>query len=90
MTSRRIDIGLDQPGKTPKAVGRCVVCKGAVREVLRHHDAIHDPHGVIGPGYRPIRPSYTAVDGYACDDCGLFYVRPPPDKEHLDALLSVR
>jgi hypothetical protein len=66
-----------EKAREPKAVGQCVVCKADVKERLVRHAPLHDPHGVIGPSYRPLRAGYTEVNDYECIGCGLLYARAP-------------
>lgn len=58
-------------------VFRCVVCVGPLEVKRRHHQAIEDPHGAFGPGYRPLACAWTENDGFTCPRCGLHYDKAP-------------
>lgn len=55
-----------------ETVAECRVCGGRIVEKTVFHPAVHDPHGVIGPGYRPLRNSWKE-SRYHCGGCGIKY-----------------
>jgi transcriptional regulator with XRE-family HTH domain len=73
---------LKLPPPEPKpAPSRCAVCDGELAPKIQHVAAIEDHHGVIGPGYRPIRRAHDYQDGFTCKCCGLHYDNLPFSKE---------
>ena len=69
---------LKLPAPEPKPPPKhCIVCKGALKPKLRHVAAIDDPHGIIGPGYRPLQRAHEYQDGFTCEGCGLHYDKTP-------------
>jgi transcriptional regulator with XRE-family HTH domain len=74
----KLRAALGLPPAEPKLVGPlCVVCGRELAPRHRHHQAIADPNGVIGPGYQPLRGAWSEPDGFSCSNCGLHYDSAP-------------
>ena len=81
-TEIRLRKALKLPPPEPKPESsRCMVCDGEIEPKIELIPTLHDPHGVIGPGYRPLRSSYSRHDGFTCSRCGLHYDKLPNSKE---------
>ncbi len=62
---------------------RCRLCQELILERTIYHPALHDPHGVIGPGYRPLRGSWEERQ-YHCGGCGIKYEFVREDEDAKD------
>lgn len=65
------------PAPPPPDNPSCVVCEGKLEARVVQHHAIDDPHGIIGPGYVPLRRAFTESAGFTCPRCGLHYDKRP-------------
>lgn len=65
------------PPAPPPADPLCVVCGTALTPRTIQHHAVHDPNGIIGPGYRDLQPAWTEPDGFSCPRCGIRYDKRP-------------
>lgn len=74
----RLRAALKLPPPEPLPPGPfCVVCGTALDELSVEVPTLHDPNGVIGPGYAPLRRGFSRPDGLGCPKCGLRYHKAP-------------